>query len=307
MGDKLARFWCLGILVGMSIAATLHAQPAEIASVSRKIDAEISQRLAKEKIQPAGRADHARLVRRLYLDVLGRIPTATEAAAYRADPSPEKHHRLIDQLVAHPEMPVYWRKVIDGWLNGPLDRQSRSFGHDDFLKWMEQSIEKDKSWNRIAKELVLPDDADPNQRGAAHFLASRLQGEKVAQLDSIATSVASGLFGVQLQCAKCHDHPFVDEWKQDHYYGLAAFFNRLETKNANGKSTLIEKDVGEVKFTTRKKGDKIAVAMFLDSVVLDKAAAKSEKGPSRRVLLVEHALKPESPYFKRAFVNRMWK
>lgn len=288
------------------------AEP-DTAAVSKRIDGEIQARLKKENVNAAPRADDARLVRRLYLDLLGRVPTAAEAEAYLADPAPDKVLVLIDQMLAHAEMPVYWRKVVDGWFNGPLDRQARQAGHDDFLAWLERSLAGRKPWDRLARELLLPDATDPDQRGAAFFLTSRLQGEKSAQLDNLATSVASGLFGVQLQCAKCHDHPFVDEWKQDHYYGLAAFFSRLEAKNENGRFSLMEKAAGEVKFLTRKQGEKTASAMFLDSVVLD-PAAPSAKGDtpqggatSRRQKLVEHALKSESPYFKRSLVNRVWK
>jgi hypothetical protein len=313
----MARF-SKALVVGLSfgvlaVGLTTGAEPD--AALRKQIDDAVNARLQKENVAPAPRAPDARLLRRLYLDLLGRVPTAAEAEAYLANPAPDKVHTLIDQLLAHPEMPVYWRRVVDGWLNGPLDRQARQVGHDDFLAWLERSLANQKPWDRIAHELLLPDAADPDQRGAAFFLTSRLRGgDKAEQLDNLATSVSSGLFGVQLQCAKCHDHPFVDEWKQDHYYGLAAFFNRLEAKNENGRFALTEKGAGEVKFLTRKKGEKTASAMFLDSVVLDEAApmpAKGKAAPSvtanRRQKLVAHALKPESPYFKRALVNRVWK
>ena len=296
-------------------AGTGVSQEPDAGALSRRIDDAIHARLKKEGIAAAPRAADARLLRRLYLDLLGRAPTAAEAEAYLADPALGKVHTLIDLLLAHPEMPVYWRRVVDGWLNGPLDRQARQVGHDDFLGWLERSLAQQKPWDRLARELLLPDAADPEQRGAFFFLTSRLRsGDKTEQLDNLATGVSSGLFGVQLQCAKCHDHPFVDEWKQDHYYGLAAFFNRLDAKNEGGRVSLTERAAGEVKFVTRKKGEKTAPAMFLDSVILDAVAVTPAKGAAvpnspagRRQKLVEHALRPESPYFKRSLVNRVWK
>jgi hypothetical protein len=208
--------------------------------------------------------------------------------------------------------------VLDGWFNGPVDRQARQPGYDDFLAWLERSLAEQKPWDQVARELLVPNPADPGQRGAAYFLTSRLRGDKAEQLDNLATGVASSLFGVQLQCAKCHDHPFVTEWKQDHYYGLAAFFNRLEARNENGRLSLSERSAGEVTFLTRKKVEKTAPAMFLDSVVLDAAVAPAKGGAgknsqpnaaagSRRQKLVDHALKSDSPYFKQAVVNRVWK
>lgn len=310
------KAWVVVVTALLLAAGSSPGAEPDAAAISKRIDDAINAKLKQANVKPALRADDARLLRRLYLDLLGRVPTAAEAEAYLADATPDKVHPLIDQLLAHPEMPVYWRKVVDGWFNGPLDRTARQAGHDEFLGWLERSLASNKPWDHLARELLLPDGKDPEQRGAAFFLSSRLQGEKSAQLDNLATGVASGLFGVQLQCAKCHDHPFVDEWKQDHYYGLAAFFSRLEAKNDNGRVSLTEKTAGEVKFVTRKKGEKTATAMFLDSVVLDEAAtaAKPDTGKdvsngkaTRREKLVDHALKPESPYFKRSLVNRVWK
>ncbi|MBL8797275.1 MAG: DUF1549 domain-containing protein [Planctomycetia bacterium] len=303
------------LTLGFLATGMAASQERDSLALSKQIDNAIHARLKKDGIPAAPRASDARLLRRLYLDLVGRLPTVAEAEAFLTDPAPDKVHTLIDQLLSHPEMPVYWRRVIDRWLNGPLDRQARQVGHDEFLAWLERSLGEHKPWDRLARELLLPDAASPQQRGATFFLTSRLRaGDKAEQLDNLATSVSSGLFGVQLQCAKCHDHPFVDEWKQDHYYGLAAFFNRLEAKNEGGRSVLAERAAGEVKFVTRKKGEKTAPAMFLDSVVLDEAAptlAKGNAAPSgtgsRRQKLIEHALRAESPYFKRSLVNRVWK
>lgn len=284
-------------------------------SVSRQIDTEISARLAQEKITPAPRADGATLLRRLYLDLLGRLPTVAETEAFLADTTRDKSTRLIDTLLVHPEMPVFWRKVVDGWLNGYLGRDSRGVGYPEYLDFLERSLAANKPWDQLARQLLLPNPTDPDQKGATHFIANRLNRSKEENLDHFATAVASGLFGVQMQCAKCHDHPFVDEWKQAHYYGIAAFFTRLERKPENGLP-FSERPDGEVKYLTRSKDERLAAAMFFDSVVLDAAVgpAKDGKTPkregppvNRRELLANHALSPDSPYFKRSLVNRVWK
>jgi hypothetical protein len=302
---RLAMLLYLAAMLSPAIGAAPDAT-----AVSRLIDEAVTARHKAEGVMPAPRASDDRLLRRLYLDVLGRIPTVAEAESFLGDQSPDKVRGLIDKLLVHPEMPVYWRRVLDGWFNGPGDRQARGPGYDDFLAWLERSLTENKPWDRLARELVLPAAMDANQQGAAYFLTSRLRGEKATQLDSIATGVASSLFGVQLQCARCHDHPFVSEWKQDHYYGLAAVFVRLEAKNEGGRFVLNERAIGEVKFVTRAKEERTASAMFLDSVVLDAAVMpdKGENAPvNRRQKLAEHALNAESPYFKRALVNRLWK
>ncbi|QDU26567.1 hypothetical protein ETAA8_16470 [Anatilimnocola aggregata] len=284
-------------------------------TVSRLIDAEISSRLVQDKITPAPRADDITLLRRLYLDTLGRLPTVAETEAFLADSTPDKPQRLIDTLLVHPEMPVYWRKIIDGWLNGYLGRDNRGVGYPEYLDFLERSLAANKPWDQLVRQLLLPNPTDADQKGATYFIANRLNRSKEENLDHFATSVASGLFGVQMQCAKCHDHPFVDEWKQAHYYGIAAFFTRLERKPEQGLP-FSERPDGEVKYLTKSKEERLADAMFFDSVVLDDATspAKDGKKPprdgppaNRRELLTKHALSPDSPYFKRSLVNRVWK
>lgn len=284
-------------------------------SVPRLIDAEISARLVQERIAPAPRVDDATLRRRLYLDLLGRLPTVAETEAFLADSTPDKAQRLIDILLVHPEMPVYWRKVIDGWLNGYLGRDNRGVGYPEYLDFLERSLAANKPWDQIVRQLLLPNATDADQKGAAFFIANRLNRSKEENLDHFATSVASGLFGVQMQCAKCHDHPFVEEWKQAHYYGIAAFFTRLERKPDQGLP-FSERPDGEVKYVTKNKEEKLAAAMFFDSVVLDEAIAPAKDGKTpkregppvnRRELLAKHALSPDSPFFKRSFVNRVWR
>jgi hypothetical protein len=284
-------------------------------TVTRLIDAEVSARHVQNKITPAPRADDATLLRRLYLDLLGRLPTVAETEAFLADSNPDKSQRLIDTLLVHPEMPVYWRKVIDGWLNGYLGRDNRGVGYPEYLDFLERSLAANKPWDQLVRQLLLPSPTDADQKGATHFIAHRLNRSKEENHDHFATSVASGLFGVQMQCAKCHDHPFVEEWKQAHYYGIAAFFTRLERKPDNGLP-FSERPDGEVKYLTKNKEEKLAAAMFFDSVVLDDATSPAKDGKTpkrdgppvnRRELLANHALSPDSPYFKRSLVNRVWK
>ncbi|QDU96579.1 hypothetical protein Pla8534_44000 [Lignipirellula cremea] len=289
--------------------------------VSQFIDAEINAALQEKKLTPAPRAADAELLRRIYLDVLGRIPTADEATRYLDDASTDKHDRLIDELLAQEEMPAYWRTVLDEWLNG--NQMGRDFGQDGFLTYLEDALKSSKPWDRIARELLTPDLKDENQRRAAYFLALRVRGgDNDAKIDALTAGVASGLFGVQLQCAKCHDHPFVDQWKQDHYYGLAAFLGRTQEHRLESTPAIKERAEGEVKFVTTEQEEKTAKLMFLDSRVFDEPPPPEDRGKwyakadgglpetpyfSRRAVLADYAISADSPFFKRAIVNRMWK
>ena len=312
------RLWY--VLFGAAIFAlatvTNAAHP-----VSTIVDDEITAALQARKINPAPRAGAAELLRRIYLDVLGRIPTASETADYLDDSHPDKHHRLIDQLLAHEEMPAYWRTVFDEWLNGGL--LERDFGRDGFLDYLQDALQSNKPWNRLARELLVPDLRDEQQRRAAYFLAVRLRGsDNEAKIDSMTSGVAGAFFGVQLQCAKCHDHPFVEQWKQDHYYGLGAFLGRTQEARLGNTPVIKERADGEVKFVTTEQEEKTAKLLFLDDRVFDepeppedrdqwytKVAGGLPERPyfSRREVLADYALNADSRFFKRAMVNRMWK
>jgi hypothetical protein len=316
--NKLAAY----VAVFAFAAAAFAGLSASAANpVSTMIDGEIGTALSAKNLVPAPRAEDADLVRRIYLDVLGRIPTAAETQQYLADARPDKHHRLIDELLAHEEMPAYWRTVLDEWLNG--DSTGRDFGRDGFLDYLEDALRTNKPWNRIAREMLAPDLKDENQRQAAYFLAMRVRGgDNDAKIDSMTSGVASVFFGVQLQCAKCHDHPFVDQWKQDHYYGLAAFLGRTQEARLDNTPIVKERAEGDVKFITTKQEEKTARLMFLDSRVFDEPPPPADRGKwytradgglpetpyfSRRTMLADYALTADSPFFKRAIVNRMWK
>lgn len=276
------------------------ARAGDARDLSKTIDSRINSALARGKLVPTPRAEQHELLRRIYLDVLGRIPTPEEAETYLKGTDPDKHHRLIDALLAHPEMPVYWRGVFNHWLNGTLEEKRA--GADEFLAFLEKRLSDNAGWDKIARELLDPNESDPVGASAAYFLASRLAGnDRAEQLDAMTVAVSSTFFGVQVQCAKCHDHPFVDKWKQENYYGLAAFFARTYT--ARGKTNqpaLTEKGDGVVKFSGRGKPERTAKLLFLDNTVSD---AKN----GARKALIDAGVNATSPYFKRAMANRMWK
>ncbi len=308
----------LTVLVS-SLAVCRAALPAN--PVSQIVDDKIAEALKADNITASPRAAESELLRRIYLDVLGRIPTADEAAKYLDDNSPDKHNRLIDELLTDEEMSFYWSTVFDQWFNGSLP--DRGATNEGFLTYLQHAIKTNKPWNTIAREMLDPDPADEQQRLASYFLAVRLQnGDNAAKTDAVTSGVSTVFFGVQLQCAKCHDHPFVDEWKQDNYYGLAAFLGRTQTAKIGNTTVLKERADGEITFLTTEQEEKTAKLMFLDGHVFDEPAPPEDRNNwytkgknglpdqpyfSRRAVLADYALTADSPLFKRAIVNRIWK
>ena len=107
---------------------------------------------------------------------------------------------------------------------------------------------------------MLPDENDPKLKSAAEFLRQR-----VRDLDKLTAEVSSIFFGVNVSCARCHDHPLVADWKQDHFFGMKSFFSR--TYESAGR--LAERETGLVKFKTTKGVERQAHLMFLTGKVVE--------------------------------------
>jgi hypothetical protein len=174
------------------------------------------------------------------------------------------------------------------------------------------------------RDMLIGNEDDPDGKAALNFIRSRAR-----ELDELTNETSTIFFGVNISCAKCHNHPLVDDWKQDHYFGLASFFQRTYLTKKNG---LAEKSYGEVKFKTTKGEDKVAKLMFLTGTIVDEPVVEvnaderkkqdevvkkqmqdDNAGPapkpdfSPRAKLVEVALQPgNNEFFARAIVNRVW-
>jgi hypothetical protein len=287
-------------------------------------------------LQPAALTDDQEFIRRIYLDLIGRIPTRDESLRFFANRHPSKRSHVIESLLASGEFAKHWRENLNSlFMGGPAFG-----GNAEWRTWLEQALQQNKKWDEMAREILrgVPDKA--GAAGAAQFLIARLsQGD--SGLDLVTRDVSRFFFGVDIQCARCHKHPEVDQWKQESYWGMAAYFNRTYVVPIKGRAYLGEKASGEVQYSSRSGSQKIAPAMFLTGEKLiepstaaatkakDKATAPAPPSEdpaaylvppetakektrvpvprfSRRARFLEVAINPRNPYFKRAAVNYVW-
>lgn len=302
----------------MCLGVAAETLPAPELPIEQVIDQFIEAALVKEKIAPAPQASDLNLLRRLTLDLAGRIPTTAEAQRDATSASAAKRVELVDRLMASPDFAFHHRNELDRMLlpEKPNDGEFRKY-----LLWAAQ---QNRPWDTMFRDMLVGDQADENQKAALTFVRSR-----VREVDDLTNDTASLFFGVNVSCAKCHDHPLAPDWKQDHFYGMTAFFSRtyLTKKNLLG-----ETQVGEVKFTTKKDGSKQAAFLFLTGSVIDEPVVERSKEElkqqeevvkkqkqdddapplekptfSPREKFVEVALRAEdNRFFARNIVNRMW-
>ena len=283
-------------------------------SIQEVVDHYVGARLKKEKVVHTELVNEETLIRRLTLDLAGRIPTTPETEAFLASEDQDKVGTLVDQLIASDSFARHFVNEFDWFLMGDRGGMRR---------YLEQAFNEKKTWDQMFRDIILAkgDGEDATQKELAKFLKDR-----VKQQDKLTNDVSVAFFGVNVSCAQCHDHPEVPSWKQDHYYGMKSFFNRMIE---NG-DYLGEEDYGLVKFKTTKGVEKTANLMFLNGTTFDEPEGKEpskedkekikkqreelakEKKPlpepkfSRRAKLVEAALKDDAGFFSRAIVNRIW-
>jgi hypothetical protein len=282
------------------------------------VDQYIGNALLREAAKAAPRADDATLVRRLTLDLVGRIPTAAESIAFCGSTDPEKRVRLVDRLMASPGFVRHQAAELETML--------LAGGRGSLRDYLVRAVGENRPWDRIFRELLLPDQTDKAGQAAAQYLRQGLR-----DLDRLTAQVSSTFFGVNISCAQCHDHPLVRDWKQDHFYGMKAFLSRTFVNGSGKDGFLGEHGYGTIRFKTTDNLERRAGMMFLTGIrVADpdpkepsrdelkqekEGLDRSKKGKiappqpkfSARAKLVEVALQPgEREFFARAISNRIW-
>jgi Protein of unknown function (DUF1549)/Protein of unknown function (DUF1553) len=250
MPQLVCRVFTLSLILvacGTCTGAELFDANATVAqAIDHYIDIQNSER--GRSVAPVTNDDV--ILRRTTLDLAGRIPTVAERNWFLEQPVAERRSRLIERLMAIPGSNYHLRDSLDELLlaNKPHTKDFR-----DYLLW---AVEQRRPWDQMFRDMLLADATDKPQSGAAEFVRSR-----VRELDDLTNDTAILFFGVNVSCAKCHDHPLVDDWKQDHYFGMQAFFNRTFLSK---KNVVLEKPFGNVSFKTLDGEDKTAPLMFLN-------------------------------------------
>lgn len=307
---SLPRFAYIACWLSLALAGVALGQ----ASLPQRIDQHI-QKGAKDA--PAPRASDEEFLRRIYLNLTGVIPSVEEARTFCADESPDKRAKLVDKLLASDGYARHMANLYDVLL---MDRRpDKHVKRPEWRDFLQTSFATNKPYDQFVRAMLSADGSDPKTRPAARFYLDR-DGEP-----NVLTKDITRLFlGMNLHCAQCHDHPLVDAYKQDHYYGVMAFLNRsyVFTDKATKVSIYAEKGEGDVAFqsvfvpkVTKNTGPRIPDGKEIKEPKFDKGqeyvkpVAKGERGIpkfSRRAQLAEQITSKDNPKFARATANRLW-
>jgi hypothetical protein len=286
------------------------------------IDAEIKKGWQAEKTKPAPRSSDSVFLRRIYLDLVGVIPSYDETIAFLKDTDPKKRDKVIDKLLNDPRYSTQQAHAWDLVLFGRHPQNiSETRKRDNFTKWLAGQFAKNEPYDQIVKKLLTAE-----EEGSQLFYVQYRNAPEEA-----ATAVSRVFLGTQLQCARCHDHPF-EHWTQKDFFGMAGFFVRLVVIDGGGaegkkKYTIGEKSTGDVLFAGSQKelkpgmkGDPVKPRFLGSNVDLKEPETpkgfkepvfKGKEAPprpafSRKEKLVEWIVAKDNPYFARALANRVW-
>jgi hypothetical protein len=316
IGSKFLAAGC-GFAIVVS-AVALGSEPAEVA-------AQVDQHLRTEvpyatKASP-GRVGDEMFLRRVSLDLVGRIPTPEQITAFVLDPSPDKRDTAVQRLLADSRYGEnwgrYWRDVImyrkteerAQIIAGPLE---------DYLV---KSLNENKPWSQVATEFITAL-GDANENGAVGLIMAQ-QG----QPEEVTAEVSRIFLGIQIQCAQCHDHP-TDRWKREQFHELAAFFPRVASQirlmqgqppvtvvvaNDEQRGAMFRRPMMMRRFGTpehympdlddpQARGTLMTPVFFATGQKLPLGTKDAE----RRGTLAKWITAPENPWFAKALVNRLW-
>jgi len=236
---------CLLLLLPALLPAA-GAKPlpeATVAQAAARIDRLLEEDLQRAKLAPTALIDDATFVRRAYLGIVGRIPSAEEAQAFLEDKTPAKRAVLVDQLVASPGFDSHFFNWTADLLR--LQTRQEQFGLGWHV-WLRQSLAEDKPWDTLVTEMLTSNGHCSDDPAVGYYLRDRNM-----QLDNFSNTMQVFL-GRQIGCTQCHDHPF-DDWSQFEYYQMAAFGGGIEYKSKEAQD-VIRKTVQSLSNKTGGKG-----------------------------------------------------
>ena len=322
VGSCLA--FCIASSSSAQISKVSHTSVGDKNSQVQKIDALVSQVWKDYELKPSRTASESEWCRRLFLDIIGRIPSAEETKEFLESRESNKKEALVDTLLYDDRYTeefarnwtTVWTNLLIGRTGGNANNSMIS--REGMQKYLRDSFAREKPYDKFVYELVTATGTttpgDEKFNGATNFLIDKVNDENA----SLATAATTKTFlGLQVQCTQCHNHPFND-WKQQKYWEMNAFFRQVRAFRGGmrardgGVAQLVDQDFkgengrdpnkAEIFYEMRNGLMSVAYPVFVDG---------SEINPSGYVNVVNRRKEladkmVQSPFFAKSIVNRMW-
>jgi hypothetical protein len=255
------------------------------------VDERVFAKLELLQYLPSDTCPDEEFLRRVFLDVTGLLPKVDETRAFLEDTAPDKRAKLIDGLLARPEFARFWAFKWGDLLRISPTTVTESGTHK-YNAWLVKAWETNLPYDQFARELLTTQGSTFEYPPANFFRTTANTSE--------ATEMTAQIFlGARVQCAKCHNHPF-ERWTQDNYYGLAAFFERVQRKKGPRADEMLVFPARRGETTQPRTGRQMA------PWVPDGGELKLDPGADRLTAFTDWLTNPDNRFFARVEVNRIW-
>ncbi len=259
------------------------------------IDDHLSDSWRQAELEPAPLCDDATFLRRVFLDLIGTLPTPDETRRFLASQDDKRRTKLVDELLERPEYAEHWALKWGDLLRAHR-RSLGEKGLGSFNGWLKTALRENRPIDRTVRELLVSRGNVYKNGAAAYYFIDQMPEE-------LAETTAQVFLGVRIGCAKCHHHPF-EVWTQDDYHGLAAFFARVRRKDTKdeglygGSQSIGLAATGALAHPVTGKP---VAPHVLGGTPLD-----VKEGDDPRRALADWITQRENPFFARNIVNRYW-
>ena len=283
-----------GVVTVFNALIPLGAPIEQFPVAKNFVDEAVFANLKLLGIPPSEVCDDATFVRRVSLDISGRLPSEEETKAFLANKSAGKRGQWIEELLRSPDYADFFAGKWTAVLKNRRDDASDIVSNFAFHAWVRDSLLANKPYDQFVRELLAATGTVVGNPPVAWY-------KRVKEPKDQIEDVAQLFLGVRMQCAQCHHHPF-ERWSQDDYYSLAAFFSQVGRKpsGTRGEDLIFHKR-GMAAAKNIKSGLSLKPAALGDQV----AAIAPDEDP--RLRLADWLRSPKNPFFAKALVNRYWK
>lgn len=304
---------------------TIVAKSPEEKNITEQMVNSINTKLEagwkENKVVPSGFIDDYEFIRRVSLDIIGRIASLEEMHKFMRYPAATRRSQVIEELLASDDYPRHWGNHWANWLLSRAGVFGKGKYHEETTVWLEDQFAQNRPYNEMVKDLITAS-GDNDKNSAVNFILAHV-GEAVPpakkaeegqfEMVPITSRITRLFLGIQMQCAQCHDHPFNNSIGQKHFWGINAFLRQVERvgtppnlENMRRQMTLPKLTLKE---NTSVNTDGIIYFEKRNGVIL----------PTKAVFMEDKKLNPSSPRrdqlasfilenenFPKSLANRMW-
>ena len=296
-----------------AVATTVPIVPIPVSAMAMtsRVDQLVDELWVEKEVTPVEQANDETFLRRVYLDVIGRVPTIAEYNQFFELDVEDRRSQLIDELLDSREHALHmggiWKRVLV-----PDDETtiSRLGGSGKLEQWLSDAFAENMPYDELVKQLLLAEGRVNESGPLLFYAAAKMNAEELAARTS------RTFLGMRMECAECHDHPF-DHWSQEDFWGLAAYFAQIS--RPQGKIEMVspvlrvrDANFGSVKLpeTDTVIEPKLPVSLHgghgMTQADIDELKAAEVTDGSRREQLAAWITHPKNSHFAQATVNRIW-